>query len=64
MLDIDGDRRILCPNLEIRRVKLIQVRITTRREERCIPPLGHRRNFALQYINEKEEGFNKKKNAL
>ena len=52
MLNINGNWRILCPDLEIRRVKFIQVRVTTRREEWCIPPLGNRRNFALQYINE------------
>ena len=52
MLNINGNWRILCPDLEICRVKFIQVRVTTRRQEWRIPPLGNRRNFALQYINE------------
>ena len=63
MLNVDSNRRILCSDLKVRRVKLIQVRVSASREEWCIPPLCHRRSLALQYDDEKDvnrESFNRR----
>ena len=52
MLDIDSNWRILCPDFEVRWVKLVQVGVTTCRKERCVPPLCHWRSLALRCDNE------------
>ena len=55
MLNIDSNWRILCPDFEIRWVKLIQVGVTTCRKVRCVPPLCHWRSLALWCDNELRE---------